>query len=160
MRTGHYLVACPVLNEREEVSDCYTAADLCYAMHQESGAYAYVEDYLGHTYMEYGECVWHFPNWSTPGRCGVWVCIINPWATNPWNSIQTASGHHPLNWQRSVSSGWSRKSNSGRRVSLPDRNGSQNGRQPARVDSSEPGTSATDTDPFIPYNLNTGTAAP
>ena len=57
MRTGHYLVACPALNEREEVSDCYTAADICYAMHQESGAYAYVEDYLGHTYMEYGECV-------------------------------------------------------------------------------------------------------
>lgn len=57
MRTGHYLVACPALNEREEVSDCYTAADVCYAMHQESGAYAYVEDYLGHTYMEYGECV-------------------------------------------------------------------------------------------------------
>ena len=54
MRTGHYLVACPALNEREEVSDCYTAADICYAMHQESGAYAYVEDYLGHTYMEYG----------------------------------------------------------------------------------------------------------
>jgi|TARA_Y100000015_G_scaffold6861_1_gene6395 hypothetical protein len=57
MRTGHYLVACPALNEREEVSDCYTAADICFAMHQESGAYAYVEDYLGHTYMEYGECV-------------------------------------------------------------------------------------------------------
>ena len=57
MRTGHYLVACPALNEREEVSDCYTAADICYAMHQESGAYAYVEDYLGHTYMEYGDCV-------------------------------------------------------------------------------------------------------
>ena len=57
MRTGHYLVACPALNEREEVSDCYQAADICYAMHQESGAYAYVEDYLGHTYMEYGECM-------------------------------------------------------------------------------------------------------
>ena len=57
MRTGHYLVACPALNEREEVSDCYRAADICYAMHLESGAYAYVEDYLGHTYMEYGECV-------------------------------------------------------------------------------------------------------
>ena len=38
--------------------------------------------------------------------------------------------------------------------------GSQSGKQPAPVDSSEPGTSATATDPFIPYNLNTGTAAP
>lgn len=55
MTTGQYLVACPALGEREIVSDPYTAADLCYSMHDESGSYAFVEDWLGWTYMEYGE---------------------------------------------------------------------------------------------------------
>jgi hypothetical protein len=55
MTTGTYLVSCPSLDERETVSDPYTAADLCYSMHSESGSYAFVEDWLGHTVMEYGD---------------------------------------------------------------------------------------------------------
>ncbi len=56
MTTGSYLVACPALDEREIVYGSERAADVCYSMHVESnGAYAFVEDWLGHTYMEYGE---------------------------------------------------------------------------------------------------------
>ena len=57
MITGQYLVCCPKLQERETVSDLDRAADICYSMHDESGSYAYVEDWLGHTVMEYGEVV-------------------------------------------------------------------------------------------------------
>ena len=39
------------------MSDLDRAADICYSMHDESGSYAYVEDWLGHTVMEYGEVV-------------------------------------------------------------------------------------------------------
>ena len=31
------------------------AADICFSMHDKSGAYAWVEDWLGNTVMEYGE---------------------------------------------------------------------------------------------------------
>ena len=56
MTTGSYLVACPELGEREIVYGSERAADVCYSMHCESeGAYAFVEDWLGHTFMEYGE---------------------------------------------------------------------------------------------------------
>ena len=56
MTTGSYLVACPALDEREIVYGAERAADVCYSMHCESeGAYAFVEDWLGHTYMEYGD---------------------------------------------------------------------------------------------------------
>ena len=56
MTTGTYLVACPALDEREIVYGSERAADVCYSMHIESeGAYAFVEDWLGHTYMEYGD---------------------------------------------------------------------------------------------------------
>ena len=56
MRTGYYLVACPALNVREEVSDSITAEEKCYEMYLKSGSFAFVEDYLGWTYVEYGEC--------------------------------------------------------------------------------------------------------
>ena len=50
MTTGSYLVACPELGEREIVYGSERAADICYSMHCESeGAYAFVEDWLGHT---------------------------------------------------------------------------------------------------------------
>lgn len=56
MTTGSYLVACPALDEQEIVYGSENAADVCYSMHVESnGAYAFAEDWLGHTYMEYGE---------------------------------------------------------------------------------------------------------
>jgi hypothetical protein len=55
MTTGTYLVACPALNEREIVHGIDRANDVCYAMHYESGDYAYVEDWLGNTDIEYGE---------------------------------------------------------------------------------------------------------
>ena len=52
-----YTVACPALNEREECYSQEHAIDVCLSMHNESGAYAYVEDYLGHTVVEYGDIV-------------------------------------------------------------------------------------------------------
>ncbi len=33
------------------------ACDVLYSMHNESGSYAWCEDYLGHTVMEYGDPV-------------------------------------------------------------------------------------------------------
>ena len=55
MTTGSYLVACPALGEREIVFSQEQACDVCYSMHEESGAYAFVEDWLGWTVMEYGD---------------------------------------------------------------------------------------------------------
>ena len=55
MTTGTYLVACPALDEREIVYGLDRAADVCYSMHEESDSYAFVEDWLGWTVMEYGE---------------------------------------------------------------------------------------------------------
>ena len=58
MTTGTYLVCCPALYERETVvGGLDQAADICYSMHDESGSYAWVEDWLGHIVMEYGEVV-------------------------------------------------------------------------------------------------------
>ena len=57
MTTGTYLVCCPALTETEHVHSLDQAADICYSMHEESGSYAWVEDWLGHTVMEYGEVV-------------------------------------------------------------------------------------------------------
>ena len=57
MTTGTYLVSCPALDERETVTSLDQAADVCYSMHDESGSYAWVEDWLGHTVMEYGDPV-------------------------------------------------------------------------------------------------------
>ena len=57
MITGQYVVGCPKLRERETVMGLHEAADVCYSMHEESGSYAWVEDWLGHTVMEYGEVV-------------------------------------------------------------------------------------------------------
>ena len=54
--TGSYLVACPALNERQVCYSIDHAYDVCYSMHMDSdGAYAYVEDWLGHTDIEYGK---------------------------------------------------------------------------------------------------------
>ena len=55
LTTGQYVVACPALNERDYVMGIDEAADVCWSMHDESGAYAYVEDWLGWTVMEYGD---------------------------------------------------------------------------------------------------------
>ena len=57
MITGQYLVGCPKLKEEEFVMGLHEAADVCYSMHEESGSYAWVEDWLGHTVMEYGDPV-------------------------------------------------------------------------------------------------------
>ena len=58
MTTGTYLVSCPALGEREIVYGSERAADVLYSMHCESnGAYAFAEDWLGHTFMEYGDPV-------------------------------------------------------------------------------------------------------
>lgn len=50
-----YIVSCPKLNETEV---CYSqdhAIDVAYSMYDESNAYVWVEDYLGHTVIELGE---------------------------------------------------------------------------------------------------------
>ncbi|NIQ10038.1 MAG: hypothetical protein GWO23_10290 [Gammaproteobacteria bacterium] len=51
----NYTVSCPKLNETEV---CYSqdhAIDVAYSMHDESGSYVWVEDYLGHTVIELGD---------------------------------------------------------------------------------------------------------
>ena len=55
MITGQYLVCCPKLDEREYVMGMDNAADVLYSMHCESDSYAWCEDWLGHTVMEYGD---------------------------------------------------------------------------------------------------------
>tara|TARA_R100000479_G_scaffold100172_1_gene49883 strand:- start:1611 stop:1862 length:252 start_codon:yes stop_codon:yes gene_type:complete len=57
MITGQYLVCCPKLDEREYVMGMDNAADVLYSMHCESDSYAWCEDWLGHTVMEYGDPV-------------------------------------------------------------------------------------------------------
>ena len=52
-----YTVHCPALDETEVCYSQEHAIDVCLSMHNESGAYAYVEDYLGHTVVEYGDIV-------------------------------------------------------------------------------------------------------
>ena len=52
-----YTVCCPKLDETEVCYSQEHAIDVCYSMHNESGAYAYVEDYLGHTVIELGDIV-------------------------------------------------------------------------------------------------------
>lgn len=56
MKTGTYLVFCPALNTLKHVEGSEQANDACYEMHIKSGGkYAWSEDYLGHTHVEYGE---------------------------------------------------------------------------------------------------------
>lgn len=56
MKTGTYLVFCPALGTLEYVESSERANDVCYEMHVESGGnYAWAEDYLGHTHIEYGD---------------------------------------------------------------------------------------------------------
>lgn len=50
-----YKVSCPKTGETEYCSSQERAVDVCFSMHNETGYYAYVEDYLGHTVYEYGE---------------------------------------------------------------------------------------------------------
>ncbi len=54
MTTSTYKVCCPTLGETEYVYSADRANDVCYSMHKESGEYAWVEDYLGWTVVEYG----------------------------------------------------------------------------------------------------------
>ena len=55
-----YTVFCPKTQEKEICSSQEEATDVCFDMHNESGDYVFVEDYLGHTVIEYGdiESVW------------------------------------------------------------------------------------------------------
>ena len=55
MLTASYLVACPALAVKEVVMGQDRACDLCYDLHSDSGSYAFVEDYLGWTVIEYGD---------------------------------------------------------------------------------------------------------
>ena len=53
----HYIVNCDRLNEREVCYSQEHAIDVAYSMHNESGGYTFVEDYLGHTVIELGDIV-------------------------------------------------------------------------------------------------------
>ena len=57
-----YTVFCPKTQETEICSSQEEACDVCFDMHNETGNYVWVEDYLGHTVIEYGdiESVWSF----------------------------------------------------------------------------------------------------
>ena len=55
MLTASYLVACPALAVKEVVMGQDHACDLCYDLHSDSGSYAFVEDYLGWTVVQYGD---------------------------------------------------------------------------------------------------------
>jgi hypothetical protein len=55
MLTASYLVACPALAVKEVVMGQDRACDLCYDLHSESDSYAFVEDYLGWTVVQYGD---------------------------------------------------------------------------------------------------------
>ena len=50
-----YKVHCSQLGETEYHTSEERAVDLCFSMHNESGGYAYVEDYYGNKIYEYGE---------------------------------------------------------------------------------------------------------
>ena len=50
-----YTVFCPKTQEKEICSSKEEACDVCFDMHNESGNYVWVEDYLGHTVIEYGD---------------------------------------------------------------------------------------------------------
>lgn len=53
--TTTFYVACPALGEAETVTDLDRAMDLCFSMHDESGAYAYIRDAAGDIVGEYGD---------------------------------------------------------------------------------------------------------
>ena len=56
MTTGTYLVCCPTQQLSQVCDSPIEANVLAWDWHGDSGDYVWVEDYLGHTYVEYGEC--------------------------------------------------------------------------------------------------------
>ena len=50
-----FYVACPALGEGEYIASEDQAFDVCYAMHEESGSYAYIRDSFGNIHGEYGD---------------------------------------------------------------------------------------------------------
>jgi len=57
VQTKHmtYTINCPALGETETTTDLDRAMDVCYSMHDESGAYACIRDALGIVVGEYGD---------------------------------------------------------------------------------------------------------
>ena len=55
MKSGTYFVRCPSTGESETCFSMTEANDVCFSMYEESGSYAYVENCLGYTDIEYGE---------------------------------------------------------------------------------------------------------
>jgi hypothetical protein len=55
MTNETYEINCPALGETEFTTDIDRAMDICYAMHDESGAYAYIRDSFGEIVGEYGD---------------------------------------------------------------------------------------------------------
>ena len=51
----NYKVHCPSTGEVEFCASTHHANDVAYDMHVDSNAYVWVEDYLGHTELEYGD---------------------------------------------------------------------------------------------------------
>ena len=57
VQTNHmtYTITCPALGETETTTDLDRAMDVCFSMHDESGAYACIRDALGNVVGEYGD---------------------------------------------------------------------------------------------------------
>ena len=52
-----YTVHCPKTKETEVCYSQDQAVDVAFAMHSECDSYVWVEDYLGHTVIEYGDII-------------------------------------------------------------------------------------------------------
>lgn len=50
-----YTITCPALGETDHTTDLDQAMDICFSMHDESGAYACIRDALGNVVGEYGD---------------------------------------------------------------------------------------------------------
>ena len=62
LKTSEYLVRCIDTNESEICFSQDHAIDVAWSMYEESGTYVYVEDWLGHTVIEYGDIELPEPN--------------------------------------------------------------------------------------------------
>lgn len=59
LTTGTYRASCPALQQEQLCHSMDEANDVCWSMHEESDSYAFVEDYLGHGVIEYGDLIFH-----------------------------------------------------------------------------------------------------
>ena len=66
-----FYVACPKLGEGEYITSEDQAFDVCYAMHEESGSYAYIRDAFGNIHGEYGDVMEGIADML------FWLCLLS-----------------------------------------------------------------------------------